>query len=447
MNTSLMSFLHQHRQLLSVAVSVSVLSFCGIALAAIVVGASSTGISDHITYTNLTLNTPASVSAGDVMLASIVVTGGSAVGVTAPSGWTEIARTDNDVNVTLITYWKVAVALEPSSYSWTMNTQTRAVGGITRYSGVDTTHPIDVSSGNTGFSTSATTTAVTTGASNEEVVAMFGTDVNKTLGTPTGMTQEYTQAHTTLGPTIAANDVLQVSAGNSGSNTSSIDPHASRYWAAQQIALKMQTPIAFDSASAAPYQEGSATETWSHTVSGTNTVLIACGASYNNDFAGATYDSVAMTQIEDVPATAYGASTYIACYGLLSPPTGTHSVVLSRAGSYLWMEGLAESFSGVSQSGLPDAVLVDHQTAVNPYVGTLSTVANNAWGVVYALNNTPSVSAGSGTTLRQSDVTGSETVIGDSAGPWSPAGSHSLSLVSTTASDWDAILVSLAPAN
>jgi len=58
---------------------------------------------------------------------------GSAAGITTtPSGWTQIARTDNDVNVSLVTHWKIAGASEPSNYSWTVNTQTRAVGGISK---------------------------------------------------------------------------------------------------------------------------------------------------------------------------------------------------------------------------------------------------------------------------------------------------------------------------
>jgi hypothetical protein len=320
----------QSRPIAPIIIAVVALSFATAALADIVAGASSTGISDHVTYTNLTLNTPTSVSSGDLMLASIVATGGSALGITPPSGWTQIQRTDNDVNVTLVTYWKIAGASEPSNYSWTINTQTRAVGGITRYSGVDTTNPIDVSSGNTGFSSSATSTAVTTTGANEEVVAVFATDVNKTLGTTTGMTQEYTQTHTTLGPTIAANDTLQVSAGTSGSNSSSIDPHAARYWAAQQIALRRPTtpPSVNGSVTTNAVQCVVTTSTaFSHTVStGNNQVLVVtAGSAYQND-TSATYDGIAMTQGN---ATGLGTEEAYGYWYLVNPPQGTHDVVIN----------------------------------------------------------------------------------------------------------------------
>jgi hypothetical protein len=97
------------------------------------------------------------------MVASLAIKGGTAtVMVTVPSGWTQIARTDNDTNVTLISYYKVASASEPSNYTWTIQDQTRAEGGITDYSGVDTMVPITASSGNIGRGRLATTSAIRT---------------------------------------------------------------------------------------------------------------------------------------------------------------------------------------------------------------------------------------------------------------------------------------------
>ena len=136
-----------------VLLGVTIVLGATIALADITSGTSTANISAHVTVTELTINKP-TVSTGDLMLASIAINGGSSVNVTAPSGWTQISRTDNDVNVALISYWKTAGASEPSNYKWTIDTQTRAVGGITPYSGVDASNPIDVAAGNTGFGTS-----------------------------------------------------------------------------------------------------------------------------------------------------------------------------------------------------------------------------------------------------------------------------------------------------
>ena len=94
--------------------SVTALVVSPFALAEIISGVSTSGISAHVTYTQLTLNTP-SVSPGDVMLASIAVNDGNLDHITPPAGWTLIARTDNDVNVSLISYWKLASTQEPAS--------------------------------------------------------------------------------------------------------------------------------------------------------------------------------------------------------------------------------------------------------------------------------------------------------------------------------------------
>jgi hypothetical protein len=91
-----------HPVVISAIIGIGTLFVGAIAAEAIVSGTSTTGASSHVTYTQLTLNVP-TVSVGDVMLASIAVKGGSADVVTAPSGWTQVARTDNDTNATLIT--------------------------------------------------------------------------------------------------------------------------------------------------------------------------------------------------------------------------------------------------------------------------------------------------------------------------------------------------------
>jgi hypothetical protein len=221
----------------SLVIGSAVLFLGAVAFAAIVSGTSTTNISAHVTYTQLTINKP-TVSVGDVMVASMAVLDGSIVNLTAPTGWTQIARTDNDVNVTLISYWKVASASEPSAYTWTIDEQTKAVGGITPYTGVDTTNPIDAVAGNTGFSTTATTSAITASSPNAEVVALFATDVSKTFSTPTGMTEKYDLSHTAAGPATAADDAIQTSAGTVSSKSSTITGNKARNWSSQQIALR-----------------------------------------------------------------------------------------------------------------------------------------------------------------------------------------------------------------
>src|SRR5690349_15810347 len=66
--------------------------------------------------TTLTLSAPAGVASGDVMIATVNTVGALP---TAPSGWNTITTTTNPGWVgNVVTYYKVAGASEPASYSW-----------------------------------------------------------------------------------------------------------------------------------------------------------------------------------------------------------------------------------------------------------------------------------------------------------------------------------------
>jgi hypothetical protein len=68
----------------------------------------------------------------------------------------------------------------------------------------------------------------------------FKTTTTGYFSTPTGMTEKYDVAHIPLGPSTAADDVTQVNAGASGSNSSTIAGNKNRNWVSQTIALRMQ---------------------------------------------------------------------------------------------------------------------------------------------------------------------------------------------------------------
>jgi hypothetical protein len=244
-NRSWISFARSHRGLISLIAGIATVSIGAVTLAAVVSGASSTGASNHVTYTQVTLPVPTEY-AGDVMIASIAIKGGTAaVMVTVPSGWTQIARTDNDTNVTLVSYYKVATgSSEPANYTWTIQDSTRAEGGITDYGSVDTSNPIGIVAANVGRTRVATAPSITTGSPQEQIVALFATDVGTTSSagdflspTTTGMTQKYNVSNGSLGPSIASFDKSQASAGSTGSISSGTADNKVRDWATQTIAL------------------------------------------------------------------------------------------------------------------------------------------------------------------------------------------------------------------
>src|ERR1700674_3791476 len=93
------SFARSHRRLVSLIIGVGTLSVAAVALAAISSGAFTTASSVQVTTITLTINKP-TVSTGDLMLATIAIHGGSAANIsTVPTGWTQIARTDNDASL------------------------------------------------------------------------------------------------------------------------------------------------------------------------------------------------------------------------------------------------------------------------------------------------------------------------------------------------------------
>ncbi len=192
---------------------------------------------------SLTINAPSSISSGDFLLASISVSlsGNSNSVITAPSGWTSVLNTPKSGDVQISTYYKIAGSSEVGPYTWSLDHNLKAVGGILHYTGVNIASPIDVSAGSTNHTSTAVAPSVTTTLTNDLVVSLFAVDENPTVTTPAGMTEHYDASNpNSHGPSIAADDVLQPAIGASGSKSATIST-GSENWAAQQIAIKSFT--------------------------------------------------------------------------------------------------------------------------------------------------------------------------------------------------------------
>jgi hypothetical protein len=367
-------------------ISLVVLFGATAAIADIVSGLATTNSSTNVTITNLTLTKPSDVAAGDVMLASIALHDGSATSVTAPTGWTQVLRTDNDTNIGIVSYYKVAGASEPSTYTWTLSPQTRAQGGITRYSGVDTSHPIDTAAGNIGRSKVATTSPVTATSTNEEIVAVYAIHQGSSnftgdfFSAPTGMTEKYDSSYTTAGPTIASFDATQASSGVSGSKSSTIsgNPNQQRDWASQQIALRRFVPVPtiLDTLPTS-VRHTSSGESFTYTVpSGSNTALILI--SFGLDGAPTTtYNGVAPDFVNyyGVQARAHDSYAY-----WINPPAGTHTFVTDLRGEYMLF-----TVGGVDQSSPIAANAVKNETGVTSASDSLTTTSGSTLLLAQAL--------------------------------------------------------------
>lgn len=197
--------------------------------------------------------------------------------------------------------------------------------------------------------------------------------------------------------------------------------------------------IAFDATSTGT--AASTTLTVSHTCSGSDRALVVGVVGRTADeVTGVTYNGVAMTQIGKKAETG---SRYVYLYYLNAPATGAHDIVVSASGS-AYLELSAASYTGVLQTGQPEVNAVNSAVSASSLTTSLTTLADNAWTVLAALHQSGTLTAGSGSTQRNTTLVGA---ILDSNGPVTPAGSKSMAFSGANSSNNPAcVMVSLAPA-
>jgi hypothetical protein len=173
---------------------------------------------------------PAGTVAGDVMIASIAF-GLDTPTITPPTGWTLIRRITSSSKTTgfdsMAIYYRVADASDASvsSYYFTISggASNSWVGAIQSFSGVDTSNPIDVESGQvTGVGLTHATPSVTTTGTNRLIVTTHAVYAgNLTWTPPAGMTEtlDFKGGKVSPGWSVETNYVLQAAAGATGIKT------------------------------------------------------------------------------------------------------------------------------------------------------------------------------------------------------------------------------------
>ena len=164
-----------------------------------------------------TINKPAGVSNGNVMIAAINQNG-SAPTPTPPAGWILISSNNAFTGTVSYIYYKVAGGAEPTSYVWTFSNGTYPSGVITNFTGTFCSSPIDAYS--TVTTSGYTASSVTTSTTNEMLVVVFcsGSGANS-WSTPAGMTADYTGAQNCTATAIF--HATQAAAGATGTKTGS----------------------------------------------------------------------------------------------------------------------------------------------------------------------------------------------------------------------------------
>jgi hypothetical protein len=178
--------------------------------------------------------------------------------------------------------------------------------------------------------------------------------------------------------------------------------------------------IAFDAAA----NGGTTASTWSHTCSGSDRILFVAVTTLGGSTPTATYNSVSMTSIGSQNT---GPNNYkCTLFYLLAPATGSNTVEISGSND----QGCSASYTGVEQSGVPDATNTGSNSASTLSVST-TTVVGNCWIVMAGTSERSSSAAQSaGTATTQRATTGtydiSVTGIYDTNGAITPPGATSL---------------------
>ncbi len=183
---------------------------------------------------------PAGVASGDVLLAQ--VTYNSTGTITAPAGWSQVR---SDVNASYLrqsAFVHVAGAGEPGSYTWTLAAAHGAVGAILAYTGVDTSNPVDVSSGGAGHSRSVTAPSLNAAAAGEQLVGLFGAKGPVTFTPPAGMSEQSEVSFTTVsGEKLADESADAALAAPGATGNRSATASATVFGIGQLIALRPGT--------------------------------------------------------------------------------------------------------------------------------------------------------------------------------------------------------------
>lgn len=134
--------------------------------------------------TVISIDRPARIAAGDLLLASIDTRGTPEL--TPPFGWTLLRSDTSDRAVTKSTYYRVADSVEPHWYTWFMSRPASATGTIVAYAGVDREAPIDVVAGLAGDIVAPTVSApsASAAAAGSMLVAFFTVGVETVLAAP-----------------------------------------------------------------------------------------------------------------------------------------------------------------------------------------------------------------------------------------------------------------------
>ena len=198
--------------------------------------------------------------------------------------------------------------------------------------------------------------------------------------------------------------------------------------------------IVFDSGSGAT-NNGASSVTVAHTIgSGSNRII--WGASFSQGsgdvVTGMTFNGVAMTLAKKQNAVT---TAWLYLYYLVNPPIGANNLVVTASIAVTEFNIMGASFSGASQTGLPDATSTNSGGS-SPMTSSLTTIADNCFSVLLTRNTSGATTASTNSTEANAQSGAS---LFYSTVAKTPTGSQSMSTTYTGGGSWGTIMASFAP--
>lgn len=185
---------------------------------------------------NAIVNKPTATAQSDLLVVGLSYEKGSAENITAPGGWTLLIRQDNTTNVGIAIYYKVAGPSEPASYSFALTHGSKWSIGISRFTNANSSTPVDVAAGSTGFGTAVTAPTLNTTGTNREIMAFYTNKKASTYTPAAGTTERYDAPDFSDGlPSLMMATFSQTAAGATGDKTATATDV--EFWSGVQIAV------------------------------------------------------------------------------------------------------------------------------------------------------------------------------------------------------------------
>ncbi len=188
----------------------------------------------------LSLTRPAGVVQGDVLVAQVTArTGGSTM--SAPAGWTLVRNDSAGIQVQSAVFVRAATGSEPTSYAFGTSSGARMAGGMSAYSGVSTTAPVEVHGAATGSGTSMSAPSVTTASANTLLLALWTSRQQAASSTPASMTQRWNVLSGGCAGSVGATAADASFAGPGATGVRTATAASAFDWIGQSIALRAAT--------------------------------------------------------------------------------------------------------------------------------------------------------------------------------------------------------------